>query len=47
MKALDTYSNIYTEIIDNNDFEVFNLKETLNPYKSSAESCIIVCSIPF
>ena len=44
MKALNTDSNTYEGSIDKENFKehVFNLKDTLNPYKSLSESCTIV-----
>lgn len=44
MKALDADFSTYVGNIDNNDLKeyIFNLNETLDPHKSSAESCIIV-----
>lgn len=44
MKALDTDFITYVGNNDNNDLKeyIFNLNETLDPHKSSAESYIIV-----
>ena len=44
MKSLNTDSRTYEGIIDKEEYEkyVFNLKDTLNPYKSLTESCIII-----
>lgn len=44
MKILNADSNTYEGSIHKEDFKehVFNLKDTLNPYKSLSESCTIV-----